>query len=49
MDDESRSNENLTKRPPSAVEVERVVLGAMILDVEAVPKVMETLTTGMFL
>jgi replicative DNA helicase len=48
MDDESRNNDNLTKRPPAAVEVERVVLGAMILDVEAVPKVMETLRPECF-
>ena len=44
----NRNNDNLTKRPPSAVDVERVVLGSMILDVEAVPKVMETLQPECF-
>ncbi len=36
------------KRPPSAVDVERIVLGAMMLDTEAVPKVIETLQPESF-
>lgn len=36
------------KRPPSAVDVERIVLGAMMLDAEAVPKVIETLQPESF-
>jgi len=48
---ENKQNHNLdtsTKQPPSAVDVERVVLGAMILDTEAVPKVIETLQPECF-
>ncbi|PID56813.1 MAG: replicative DNA helicase [Ignavibacteriae bacterium] len=41
-------NNNTTNQPPAAVEVERRVLGAMILDKEAVPKVIETLQTECF-
>lgn len=36
------------KKPPAAVDVEKIVLGAMILDSEAVPKVMETLKSECF-
>lgn len=36
------------KKPPAALDVEKVVLGAMILDSEAVPKVMETLKPECF-
>ena len=45
------SNQNLNTGPrkaPSAVEVERTVLGAMMLDTEAVPKVIETLQPDCF-
>ncbi len=49
MDDQIRQNiGSSTKQPPSAVDVERVVLGAMILDTEAVPKVIETLRPECF-
>lgn len=36
------------RKPPAAVDVEQIVLGAMILDSEAVPKVMETLKSECF-
>jgi len=48
---ESENNNKInsaTKRPPSAVDVERLVLGSMILDQEAVPKVMENLQPECF-
>jgi replicative DNA helicase len=48
---EDQINQNISgsaKLPPSAVEVEKSVLGAMILDIEAVPKVMETLKPECF-
>jgi replicative DNA helicase len=49
MDDQISQNiGSSTKQPPSAVDVERVVLGAMILDTEAVPKVIETLRPECF-
>lgn len=37
-----------TKQPPSAVEVEMAVLGAMMIDEEAVPKAIEILKTDSF-
>ena len=37
-----------TKKPPSAVDVEREVLGAMLIDREAVPKALEVLKTECF-
>lgn len=47
---DSFTNENISqsKQPPSAVDVERTVLGAMILDAEAVPKVIESLQPECF-
>lgn len=45
------NNQNIdssAKKAPAAVDVERIVLGAMILDQEAVPKVIETLQPDCF-
>jgi len=50
MEDQNNQiiNSGSVKQPPAAVDVERIVLGAMILDAEAVPKVMETLQPESF-
>ncbi len=45
---QNQNNFPQSKQPPAAVEVERTVLGAMILDGEAVPKVIETLQPECF-
>ncbi|MCB9210389.1 MAG: replicative DNA helicase [Ignavibacteriales bacterium] len=39
---------NSVKQPPSAVDVERAILGAMILDDKAIPKVIESLQPESF-
>ena len=41
-------DEVLTRVPPQAVEVERAVLGAMLLEKEAIPKVLEILDEDCF-
>lgn len=49
MEEQGNQNFNSSaKQPPAAVDVERIVLGAMILDQEAVPKVIETLQPECF-
>ena len=48
---EDQQNQNIpssAKQPPSAVDVERIVLGAMMLDPEAIPKVIESLQPESF-
>lgn len=49
MEDQQNFNVSSgSKQPPAAVDVERIVLGAMMLDTEAVPKVIETLQPESF-
>lgn len=49
MEDQQNINVSSgSKQPPAAVDVERIVLGAMMLDTEAVPKVIETLQPESF-
>jgi len=45
---QNKNNYSAGKQPPAVVDVERNVLGAMMLDAEAVPKVIETLQPECF-